>query len=240
MNLAQDNIELRSEVTRLRQLLEHHGLLCDPAACSLDIATATVTEPLTAPLLDSACLRCSVADDGIAPPQRDSSAAVAGGSAGFEASHGLSKAQVERYSRQLLLPSFGLAAQEGVCSSSVLIVGCGGLGSPAALYLAAAGIGGCQASALFRDQSRSLSSALSVVLISSLSTVYASPNGIYPSSPPTQASSVWWITMSSRPPTCTGRSFTPRPTLACTRHCQPGLPAWHLTLPWTCKSTSRA
>ena len=55
--------------------------------------------------------------------------------------HGLSKAQVERYSRQLLLPSFGLEAQMALCSSSILVVGCGGLGSPAALYLAAAGVG---------------------------------------------------------------------------------------------------
>jgi adenylyltransferase/sulfurtransferase len=55
--------------------------------------------------------------------------------------HSLSKAQIERYSRQLLLPSFGLHAQEALCNSSVLIIGCGGLGSSAALYLAAAGIG---------------------------------------------------------------------------------------------------
>jgi len=41
--------------------------------------------------------------------------------------------QVERYSRHLLLPSFGIAAQGKLCHCKVLIVGCGGLGSPAAL-----------------------------------------------------------------------------------------------------------
>lgn len=53
--------------------------------------------------------------------------------------HGLTKAQVERYSRQLLLPSFGVAYQARLCAARVCIVGCGGLGAPAALYLAAAG-----------------------------------------------------------------------------------------------------
>ncbi|NEV62979.1 HesA/MoeB/ThiF family protein [Thiorhodococcus minor] len=46
-----------------------------------------------------------------------------------------------RYSRQILLPQFGIEGQERLRASSALVVGLGGLGSPVAMYLAAAGIG---------------------------------------------------------------------------------------------------
>lgn len=46
-----------------------------------------------------------------------------------------------RYSRQIMLPDFDVAGQEQLLSASVLLIGAGGLGSPIALYLAAAGIG---------------------------------------------------------------------------------------------------
>ena len=53
----------------------------------------------------------------------------------------LTNAQIDRYSRHLLLPEVGLEGQKKICNASVLCIGAGGLGSPLALYLAAAGIG---------------------------------------------------------------------------------------------------
>lgn len=53
----------------------------------------------------------------------------------------LARTEYQRYSRQLLLPEIGLQGQERLKASSVLLVGAGGLGSPIAIYLAAAGIG---------------------------------------------------------------------------------------------------
>ena len=53
----------------------------------------------------------------------------------------LSKEQVDRYSRQIILPEIGGNGQKKLLDSKVLIVGMGGLGSSCAIYLAAAGIG---------------------------------------------------------------------------------------------------
>jgi molybdopterin/thiamine biosynthesis adenylyltransferase/rhodanese-related sulfurtransferase len=53
----------------------------------------------------------------------------------------LSHKQILRYSRHLLMPEVGLQGQIKLKNSSVLVIGTGGLGSPVALYLAAAGIG---------------------------------------------------------------------------------------------------
>src|SRR5918995_2683571 len=49
--------------------------------------------------------------------------------------------QISRYSRHILLPEVGGKGQKKIAKGKVLLVGAGGLGSPAALYLAAAGIG---------------------------------------------------------------------------------------------------
>jgi sulfur-carrier protein adenylyltransferase/sulfurtransferase len=53
----------------------------------------------------------------------------------------LSTDELRRYARHIILPEVGLAGQKKICATRVLCLGAGGLGSPVALYLAAAGVG---------------------------------------------------------------------------------------------------
>ena len=59
----------------------------------------------------------------------------------FETPVVLTAEQKQRYSRHLLIPEVGSAGQARLLGSKALFIGAGGLGSPAALYLAAAGVG---------------------------------------------------------------------------------------------------
>ncbi|KAG0331461.1 Peptidyl-prolyl cis-trans isomerase cyp6 [Podila humilis] len=76
--------------------------------------------------------------------QRERDQRLVGSSAAesaFEKVTKLSNPEIARYGRQLILPEFGIKGQMDLRNCSMLVVGAGGLGSPCALYLGAAGVG---------------------------------------------------------------------------------------------------
>src|SRR5580698_7513563 len=61
--------------------------------------------------------------------------------AASDAARALSKEEIERYSRHLIMPEVGMEGQLKLAKAQVLLIGAGGLGAPLGLYLAAAGVG---------------------------------------------------------------------------------------------------
>lgn len=137
---AEDREELRFQAASLDELfLQLAG--SEPLLASRLLADDGTQRPYVRLFLDGE--EVDLAVEGTAPITRDAVltvvASIAGGNSDQDRS--FSPDERFRYHRQLILPGFGEAGQARLREASVLLIGAGGLGSPAALYLAAAGVG---------------------------------------------------------------------------------------------------
>lgn len=131
--IQRENAELRSEIERLRlqlQLLVPNPAHDNKLGYRIEIPTPLPPAPTSHTVAGSPSPFSSPSIRSSGPQP------VSNPHAPF-----LSNPEIRRYGRQLILPCLGIEGQKKLKSTRILIIGAGGLGSPAGLYLASAGVG---------------------------------------------------------------------------------------------------